>query len=239
MRYFILVIVFAFFNLYSIAQAASYSDPAAAYLKVMLEKGGEGTYQQIGSFKVIGTSYLFGDRLMGSVYAGKEKSEKVSLGYNMYNQELDIYASPTSSSSKISRSVATIDSFVVFASQSEFLTQDLFFYRSSLLKSDLKECFLQMVCKGNRFTLFKAYSAVFDYVSTNYIQSDLRQFSIEYNYYYLDATTQQLKKLKLSRKKMIDEFKSVKDIGPYYNNETFDLNPELSLKNIFNALNAQ
>lgn len=238
MRYLLISLCFACYSHTTVAQAASYSDPAAAYLKVMLEKGGEGTYQQIGSFKVIGTSYLFGDKLIGNVYAGKEKSENVSLGYNMYKQELDLYTNPAANA-KISRPAASIDSFVVFKSQSEFLTEDLLFYSSSLLQSDLKACFLQVVCKGKRYTLFKAYSAVFDYVSTNYIQSDLRQFSIEYNYYYLDMATRQLKKLKLSRKKMMDEFKSVKDIGPYYNNETFDLNPEQSLKTIFNVLNAQ
>jgi hypothetical protein len=76
-------------------------------------------------------------------------------------------------------------------------------------------------------------------VSTNYIQSDLRQFTLEYNFYYTDNSTKDFKKLKLSKKKIVDEMKSKIDVSIFLDEEELDKNPEIALKKVFNALNNQ
>ena len=231
----ILLIILIALSLNSFSQALSYSDPAAAYLKVMLDKSEGGTYQQIGNFKVIGTSYLYGEKLKGSAYAGNEKSENTFLSYNMYNQQLDIYLND--SKTAISKPANQVDSFTIDKSSSQFINAELLFYSSRLLESNIKSCFLQVVYKGDNFSLFKAYSSTLDYVSTNYIQSELRQFTIEYNYYYYNKATKTLKKLKLSKRKIIEEFSPFFDASSFLNDDDFNNNPENSLKLIFNKLN--
>ncbi len=225
-----------FSNNVTFSQQASYTDPGAAYLKLFLEKGSEGTYQQIGNFKVIGTSYLFGEKLKGGVYTKTEKSEHVELGYNTYNQSLDVNLNGVQS---ITKKVGEVDSFVIYANNSEFIKNDLLFYSSALVSPKAKDGFYQIISMGSKYNLYKGYTSVLDIVSTNYIQSDLRQFSLEYNFYYTENNTKDFKKLKLSKKKIVDEFKSKMDVSIFLDEEELDKNPEIALKKVFNALNNQ
>lgn len=217
------------------AQALSYTDPAAGYLKLMLEKGDEGSYQLIGNFKVIGTSYLFGEKNNGSAYAGKDKSENIKLGYNTYNQKIDI--SLDGAGTNFIKSPSEIDSFILNKSGSQYIKEDLLFYSSKIVQPSFKDCFLQVIYHGDRFSLYKAYTSALDYVSTNYIQSELRQFTLEYVYYYFDAETKELKKIKLSRKKIADEFDKIINVSSYLNDELFDAQPEKAMQIMFEALN--
>ena len=232
---------FSFFGLLLISQlvssqALSYLDPASAFLRIYLEKGSEGTYQQIGNFKVIGTSYLFGEKLKGGIYTKTEKSEHVELGYNTYNQSLDVKLNGVQS---ITKKAAEVDSFIIYANNSEFIKNDLLFYSSALVSPKAKDGFYQVISTGSKYNLYKGYTAALDIVSTNYIQSDLRQFTLEYNFYYTDNSTIDFKKLKLSKKKIVDEMKSKMDVSIFLDEEELDKNPEIALKKVFNALNNQ
>jgi hypothetical protein len=218
------------------AQAASYTDPGAAYLKMFLEKGSEGTYQQIGNFKVIGTSYLFGEQLKGGIFTKTEKSENVKLGYNTYNQSVDVNFNGVQS---ITKKAAEVDSFVIYANNSDFIKNDLLFYSSALVSPKAKDGFYQVISTGNKYNLYKGYTAALDIVSTNYIQSDLRQFTLEFNFYYTDNNTKDFKKLKLSKKKIVDDLKKIMDVSIFLDEEELDKNPGIALKKVFNALNNQ
>ena len=235
MRLLVITCFGLFTSLNTFSQAASYSDPAAAYLKVMLEKGSEGTYQQIGTFKVTGTSFLYGEKLTGNVYARTEKAEQTKLSYNTYSQKLDVYNN--NAELPISLGVEEVDSFIIM--KSGFVKDNLSFYSSSIIDSKFKSCFLQLVDAGKRFNLFKAYNSILDIVSTNYIQSDLRQFTLQYDYCYYDKNTNTLKKIKLNRKKIIEEFKSVANLEDLLENENLNNNSENTLISIFQILNKQ
>ena len=232
---------FSFFGLVLISQIASsqalsYLDPASAFLKIFLEKGSEGTYQQIGNFKVIGTSYLFGEQLKGGIFTKTEKSENVKLGYNTYNQSVDVNFNGVQS---ITKKAAEVDSFFIYANNSEFIKNDLLFYSSALVSPKAKDGFYQVISTGSKYNLYKGYTAALDIVSTNYIQSDLRQFTLEYNFYYTDNITKDFKKLKLSKKKIVDDLKKIMDVSIFLDEEELDKNPENALKKVFNALNNQ
>jgi hypothetical protein len=225
-----------FSNNETFSQQASYTDPGAAYLKLFLEKGSEGTYQQIGNFKVIGTSYLFGEKLKGGIYTKTEKSEHVELGYNTYNQSVDVNLNGVQS---ITKKSAEVDSFIIYSNNSEFIKNDLMFHSSALVSSKAKDGFYQVILTGSKFNLYKGYTAALDIVSTNYIQSDLRQFTLEYNFYYTDNFNKEFKKIKLSKKKIVDELKNKMDVSIFLDEEELDKNPEIALKKVFNALNNQ
>jgi predicted RNA-binding protein with PUA domain len=216
------------------SQAASYTDPAAGYLRVMLEKGSEGTYQQIGTFKVKGTSYLFGEKLKGGIFTKTEKSEHVELGYNTYSQTVDVNLNGVQS---IEKKVSEVDSFIIYNNNSAFLKKDLLFYSSKLITPKAKDGFYQVISTGPKFNVYKGYTASLEIVSTNYIQSDLRQFSLDYNFYYTDNKTKELKKIKISKKKLVDEFKNVMDVSIFLDEDEMEKNPELALIKVFNALN--
>lgn len=61
MKYLFRLFFVTFISTNVFSQAASYTDPAQAYLRLMLEKGGTEVVR-IGSFKVTGTPYLFGEK---------------------------------------------------------------------------------------------------------------------------------------------------------------------------------
>lgn len=217
------------------AQALSYTDPGAGYMKLMLEKGSEGSYQLVGNFKVKGTSFLFGEKIKGSAYAGNDKSENISLSYNTYNQKLDI--SIDGPNTNFSKTPSELDSFILNKSGSQYFKEDLLFYSSKIVQPTFKDCFLQVIYHGHRFSFYKAYTSSLDYVSTNYIQSELRQFTLEYVYYYFDAQTKALKKIKLSRKRIADEFSDIMDVSSYLDDELFNSQPEKAMQLMFEALN--
>ncbi|MEI8053050.1 MAG: hypothetical protein WCH52_04800 [Bacteroidota bacterium] len=235
MKYILFSLLLTFILSDSFSQAASYTDPAAAYMRVMFEKGSEGSYQQISNFKVIGTSYLYGEKLPGSIYTKSEKSEHTNLSYNTYNQQVDVYLNATNQI--ISKKPSEVDSFIIYNSNSDFYKEDLLFYTSKLVSPLAKDLFYQVLLIGPKYNLYKNFTANLDIVSTNYIQSELRQFNLEYNYYYLNNSTNEFKKIKLSRKKIIEDFSKTIDLSPSIDFDEINNNPEIALKKIFNILN--
>jgi hypothetical protein len=74
-------------------------------------------------------------------------------------------------------------------------------------------------------------------VSTNYVQSELRQFDINYDYYYTDAQKPGLKKLKKNGDGIKKEFKTVRDLSVVAELSDYALNPEEVLQKVFMELN--
>ena len=71
------------------------------------------------------------------------------------------------------------------------------------------------------------------YVSTNYVQSDLRQFDLLVDYYYSDNAKPGLKKLKAFVESDQSKFKDIADLTEILNKEDFEKNTELALKRNF------
>lgn len=217
------------------AQQASYTDPAAAYLRLLLEKGQEGTVQQIGAYKVRGTSYLFGEKLIGNAYKGGERALNVSLSYNTYSQQLEVYQN--NQVSPLVFTPAEADSFRLLASEQTAFKEDLLFIRSGLIDSLGKRKFFQEVAKGSRFSLYKAYKCELALPKDNYIQGDLRDFELLYEYYYVDATKPGLRKLKTTAGNLKKEFKDIADVSIFVNSDEFVTNTEKVLVKIFDSIN--
>jgi hypothetical protein len=218
----------------TIAQQLSYSDPATAYMRLLLEKSGEGSYQQIGNFKVVGTSYLYGPKLAGDIYTPKEKATNIQLSYNTYNQQIEAYQN--NSERPIIMKLAEVDSFRLIAARNADFKEDLLFVNATKLDPS-KKFFGQVVASGKRFNLYKAYKSELGYVSTNYVQSELRQFDLNFDYYYSDSAKAGLKKLKVTPGGLKKEFNEIADITTFANDEELGTNPEYALRKIFTVLN--
>lgn len=217
-----------------LSQAVSYSDPAQAYNRMLIEKNA-GTYEQISNYKVTGTSYLYGEKQMGSIYAKDGSASKVYLGYDTYRQQLRLY-DDSNPKVLIVKDAVNTDSFAIDAIPALGVNSRLMFINGRYALSDEKS-FLQVVQRGGRFSLYKKYTCNLGYVSTNYIQSDLREFNLNYDYYYTDTATREARKLKLNLNGLKKEFKSVKDISTFVTQDDITNNPEVSLILIFGELN--
>lgn len=231
----LLLVTTLLFSVASVFSQNNYMDNALNYNRLIIAKTPEGVYKLIGPFKVIGTSYLFGEKNKGDLFSAEAKAWNISLSYNTYNQEVEFYS--TSNPDKPLVKVAgEVDSFIIHQSIESGITKPLKFVYGALIGSK-DNYYFQEVCTGSRFNLYKRYKSELGYVSSNYIQSELRQFDLEYEYYYTDAETKTIKKIKPNSVNVIKEFKSVLDLSAEINADDFTLNPEVAFCKAFDLLN--
>jgi len=218
----------------AIAQSG-YMDNALNYSALIKAKTEEGVYKVVGIYKVIGTSYLFGEKNAGDIFAPDTKAYNLKLSYNTYNQEVEFYS--TSNPDKpLIKEPGSLDSFIIQQNETLGINNQMKFIYGSILGSSDKAYFMELY-KGDRFSVYKKYKSELGYVSTNYVQSELRQFDLLYEYYYSDSKTPGLKKLKTNSSSIIKEFKNTKDISPVFTDADFTLNQESALKKAFKYLN--
>lgn len=216
------------------AQQASYFDAAQAYNRLVIEKN-NGTYMRINNYKVVGTPYLFGEKNNGDLYAKGENAKNILISYNTFNNEVAFYPIVNSNNSLI-KDAEQVDSFVLKPNGSSGLVENAKFISSEALGANDKSFYLLMH-EGQNFNLYKKYKSTLGIVSTNYVQSELRQFDLSYEYYYMDNNSKKLKKLKPSNGSLLKEFKEVKDISSILNENNITANPDIVLKAIFASLN--
>ena len=210
-------------------------DPALNHNKLIREQTADGVYKLVGTFKVIGTSYLFGERQKGNLFSPEAKAYNIFLSYNTYNQEVEFY-SASNPDKPLIKEPGSVDSFMINENQNLGILNPLKFVYGNHLGANDKSYYMELFT-GKKYSLYKRYKSDLGYVSTNYIQSELRQFDLLFDYFYTDAESKGVKKLKSNVNSIIKEFKSVKDISPVLNNDSFAVNPDDALKKAFDFLN--
>jgi|CXWL01.1.fsa_nt_gi hypothetical protein len=220
--------------------AVSFAQPPSADLainhnRLIREKTGDGVYKQIGIYKVVGTPYLFGEKNKGDLFSTGAKAYNIFLSYNTYNQEVEFYS--TSNPDKpLMKEPGEVDSFVILPNTELGIIDPLKFIYGSLLNSTDKS-YYQEVYAGKKFGIYKRYRSSLGYVSSNYIQSELRQFDLECEYYYTDDEKKSIKKVKPNASNVIKEFKSIKDLSDIINNNAFTASPDDAFRKAFEYLN--
>ena len=212
-----------------------WTDPALNHNKLLQQKTSEGMYKMIGTYKVVGSSFLFGEHHMGDMFAPEAKAYNIFISYNTYNQEVEFYSTSNPDKSLV-REPGTLDSFIIHQNIELGILHPLKFVYGSVLGVKDKYYF-QEICPGKRFSLYKRYKSDLAYVSTNYVQSELRQFDLDYEYYYSDSEGKGLKKLKPNAASVIKEFKDVRDLSSEISVDDFTANPEAAFCKVFGSLN--
>jgi hypothetical protein len=219
----------------SVKAQSGYMDNALNYNRLIREKTGEGVYKLIGNFKVVGTSFLFGEKNKGNIFSPEAKAYNIYLSYNTYNQEVDFYSSANPDKPLV-KEAGTVDSFIINDNIELGINKPLkFVYATHIGATD--KFYYQEIVKGKRFSLFKRYKSELGYVSANYIQSELRQFDLVYDYFYTDNTRPGVKRIKANAGSVTKEFKDVKDLSSVADSDSFSLNPEEAFRKVFDALN--
>jgi len=215
------------------AQANSYSDAAQMYNRLLLEKGN--SVVQIGNYKVKGTPYLYGGKQKGELFVKGQNEAIVHISYNTYEQIVE-YSFSASNEEQLYKPKGTVDSFKIFKNDDLQIGTDLLFISGKNIFATDND-FYQKVFFGTRFSLFKRYKSDLGIVTTNYVQSDLRQFDLSFDYFYLDTTTKKLKRLKTNPTFLKKEFKDHKEIYSITDNSNFSYDVEKGLIEIFAKLN--
>ena len=222
----VLSFLFIGINIWVYGQQMAYVDPAQAYNRLLIEKSGD-SYMRIKNYKVIGSPYLFGQKIKGDLFAKGETATNIELSYNTYNNEVEFY-SKSNSSQPLIKEVHQVDSFTIYKNPAAGVNENIHFINGSFLFDDGKS-FYQVIQKGQHCDLYKKYSGELAVVSTNYIQSELRQFDLGYNYYYLDHKNKKLNKLKVSNSGLTKEFSYYTGVSSMLQGDQLQRNPEAVL----------
>ena len=213
-----------------------WTDPALDHNKLLQNsQSGDGTYKLIGPYKVVGTQFLYGEHLKADMYSVEAKALNIFISYNTYNQEVEFYSTSNPDKALI-KEPGEVDSFIIQQNIEQGITDNLKFIYGSHLGSNDKS-FYQVVYAGKKFSVYKKYKTDLNFAGSNYGQSELRQFDLNYEYYYSDTQKKGVKKIKPNTGAIIKEFKDVKDLSGEITNEDFDVNKEEALKKVFALLN--
>lgn len=210
-------------------------DLAINHNRLIREKTADGNYKLIGPYKVVGTPYVFDEKSKGNLFSPEAKAFNIFLSYNAYKQEVEFYS--TSNPDKpLVKEPGEVDSFVFLPNLELGIVKPLKFVYGSTIGSDEK-AYYQEVFAGPKFGIYKKYKAELGYVSSNYIQSELRQFDLLCDYYFVDVKDKKVKKIKANAYNVIKEFKGVKDLSAVITNDDFDSNPDEAFRKAFEYLN--
>lgn len=209
----------------------TFIDPAQSY-NMMDIQNNSGKYYVVGNYKVKGSPFLFGGGQKGSLYAKNEYGGDIAISYNSYLQEVEF---DVNSKERVIKELINVDSFIL-KSDGDIIKEDLKFINAAHIPSDEK-CFFQKVSEGQKFNLYKKYSSRLEIVSTNIVQSELRQFALKTDYFYLDKTKKIIKKLKIGKSSLVKQFKELRDLSFYVDDSNLNGDTENVLKEIFRILN--
>lgn len=213
----------------------AWTDPALDHNKLLQQQSGDGTYKLIGNYKVIGSSFLYGEHHQGDMYSSEAKALNIYVSYNTYNQDVEFYSTANPNQALV-REVGTLDSFTIHADPAYGISTPMLFVYGNHIGAKDKSYYLELFA-GPTYSLYKRYKSDLNYVSSNLGQSDLRQFDLQYDYFYADNQTHTVKKIKANAPAVIKEFKNVKDLSASIADDDYTMNPEGSLKKAFMLLN--
>ncbi len=192
------------------------------------------TNRQIGNYKVKGSSYLFNDTFITTVFYNGVFFTGNKATYDTYFQKIE---NIDNASQMSVFNLADVDSFKVFYTDKETgIIYNKIFINSKMVDSS-KNTFLEKVATGAKFSLYKIYTSTLeDYVATYAQTTGYKQFKQSTEYYYMTPEVKKLIKIKLTEKDLR------KALGSQANslfNDSFSENPEYSALNIINTLNAK
>jgi hypothetical protein len=127
-----------------------------------------------------------------------------------------------------------VDSFTLHADAEVGITQPLKFIYGPHVGGKEKSHYM-VLHAGSKYSIYKKYKSDLGYVSSNYTQSELRQFDLIAEYFYT-GPDKKMKKLKSNSSDVIKEFKGVKDLSGIAAPEAFSANTDEAFKRMFEYL---
>lgn len=209
-------------------------DPALRHNRLLQQKTADGLYKLIGTYKVTGTPYLFGEKTKGDIFSTETKAYNIFLNYNTYNQELEFYSLSNPDQSLV-KETRKVDSFVLHSNTELGIVSSLRFIYGQHIGSKEKS-YYQKIYAGSKFSVYKKYKSELGYVSSNYIQSELRQFDLGLEFFYI-GPDKKMKKIKPNLSIVLKEFKNIKDLSAVITDDAFTTNPDDAFKKVFESLN--
>ncbi len=209
-------------------------DPAMRHNRLLQERTDEGVFTVVGAYKVKGSPNLFGGRNKGDMFSKEATAYNIFLSFNTYNQELGFY-STSNPDRLLVKEPGEVDSFILHSNAEMGISSPVKFVYGPLIGSK-ENSYFQEVFAGSKFSIYKKYRSELGYVSSNYIQPDLRQFDLVAEYFY-SGTDKKLKKIKAGTANVVKEFKGVNNLSGLIADDAFAINTDGAFRKVFEYLN--
>ena len=195
----------------------------------------EEEFQRIGAYKVKGNSYLLKGKNVVDLYTTLGYGTNMPLVFDTYTQQASILLE--NQKDMVSLSHEELDSFIIKVDNDGKFTEPAFFINAGKIDAS-KKLYLQRLTNGSKYNLYKSFIAEMRPAAMDIAQTNVKEFEIVSEYYYLDMTSKEsFIKIKPNTKNLKEFFKDQKAALDILNAKTSD-KLELKLVAFFNKINS-
>jgi hypothetical protein len=162
-------------------------------------------FQRIGAFKVKGNSYLLKGANITDLFSTLGFGTNLPIVYDSYTQQVSILLE--NKTDIVNLSMDELDSFFVKVDNDNRFTQPALFINASKIDAS-KKFYLQQLTSGSQFNLYKLFKAEMRPAAMDIAQTNVKEFEIVSEYYYLDMKLKgSFVKIKPNTKSLKEDFK--------------------------------
>lgn len=190
-------------------------------------------YKRVGAFKVKGNSLVLEGNNVTDLYSSLGPGANLPLVFDAYSQDLSIMLANRTEVVKLT--FDEVDSFIVKVDTDKKYLEPTMFLNAYKLDPS-KKMYMQRLATGPKYSLFKSFFTELRPAASDLAQTNVREFEIVSEYYYLPAKGTEFIKIKKNAKAIKKLFESEKDSIEKLE-KNFDQNFEPTLVTFFEALN--
>ena len=228
-----LLILFAL--LFSSMLARSQRNVYTDHNKLIQNKAENGGYYLIGPYKVQGNPYYVKESVQGAMYSPGETATNVQLRYDLFNQNVE-FLTTSNPEQPLVKEPGDIDSFTLFKDEKHGLNQNIKFVYSKIIGANDKFYYAELV-KGTKYSLYRKTYTDLVIPSVKIGAPEMREFEKHTQYFYLNESTGEIKKIKPNTTTLMKEFEDVKNLTVVLQNNNMSRKPDEAMIAAFNYLN--
>lgn len=190
-------------------------------------------YKRVGAFKVKGNSLVLEGNNVTDLYTSIGPGANLPLVFDAYSQDLSIMLANRKEVSKLT--FEEVDSFIVKVDTDKKYGEPTLFLNAYKVDRS-KKMYLQRLTTGPKYSLYKSFFTELRPAASDLAQTNVREFEIVSEYYFLPAKGSEFIKIKKSakavKKLFEDEKESIEKLE-----KNFEQNFEPTLVAFFDKLN--
>jgi hypothetical protein len=198
----------------------------------------EEEFRTVGVYRVKGNPYLMKGNNVSDLFSTIGYGANLSLVYDTYTQQVAVMQ--PDKKSVVNLSLDEVDSFYMKIDNDKVLTGPMMFKNMTKIDPSVKS-YMQELVQGGKYSLYKSYYADMKNAAMDVAQTNLKEFEIRSDFYFVDnskAADRKLVKIKGNLKNLKEYFKAEPEALKILDNDAFAL-VEQKLMAFFDTLNAK
>ncbi len=181
-------------------------------------------FQRIGANKVKGNSYLLKGKNVVDLYTTLGYGANMPLVFDTYTQQASLLLE--NKKDIVALNQEELDSFYIKVDNDGKFTEPAFFINASKIDAS-KKLYLQRLTNGLKYNLYKSFIAEMRPAAMDLAQTNVKEFEIVSEYYYLDMVSKEsfikIKPKAKNLKEIFKEQKAALDILNTMSSESLEL----------------